>query len=139
MTVRGYCVLYGEMSLPLFTREGQYGAREVMRAGCFTESILRRDPVYACLDHDKRRRLGGKLVLFPDGLGVGFELRGARLPRECTGVSVLFKPRRWVQTGELYELVEGTLRHVALLTRPNEPAYPCLGKYLEEECSPATP
>lgn len=134
--IRGLAVSYGKPSTAGVGNSSAYC--ETIALGAFRQSVesgmsLRTGkPIFACLGHRrngrKRWRLGdtasGKLRLWEAADGVHFELAGAKLPTLFTGVSVMLEPVRWRRkTDLLWELLEGGIRHIAILEAPEHPAY----------------
>lgn len=91
----GYAVLY---NFPGIIHRRGTSYEELIQVGCFAKSVQRGTyrrgkPIFACVNHRARRRLGntedGRLRLFEDSRGVGFEL-DAELPAGFRGMSFGF-------------------------------------------------
>lgn len=133
--MRGYAVLYGVESR-FFWR---FGTKEMIAPGAFDFSVragidIDGTDIFACLNHKPERRIGKRLRLWSDEVGVGFEIPGVRIPRDCTGCSFEFTPVRWHRRSDLLHiLTHAHLSHITLLTAPESPAYPATLAYLEED------
>jgi phage head maturation protease len=123
--ILGRCVQY---DLPSVFGLKDFWIAEMFAHGSFDRWLLRggfRVPVD--LDHDRTRPYG-TAVIQPDALGLKFKIEGRRLPKRCSGVSIAFTPRRWRidRRRELCIVTRADLTGLALLTPPEEPAYPGL-------------
>jgi phage head maturation protease len=128
--ITGYAVLWGVWGL-VITRQGVV-ASEMIRRGAFKLD----GPVQARLNHRRDRILGstarGTLRLSEDARGIRFEL-DRPMPEGCTGCSFNFKARRWVRHGDSgFELTEGVLTEISLITRPGRPVYAETLEHLKE-------
>ena len=131
----GLAVPYSRPSIPGVARS--FAACEIINTGAYRRAVetgrsLRTGrPIFACWGHRrrgrKRWRIGstadGRLRLWHDERGVWFAL-DADLPREFTGVSVKLEAVRWRhEAALLWRLLEGGIRHIAILESPDVPSY----------------
>ena len=132
----GLAVPYGRPSVPGVGRS--FAACEVIEPFAFHRAVetgrsLRTGrPIFACWGHRrrgrKRWRLGsttdGRLRLWEDARGVWFALDGIDLPAAFAGCSVQLEAIRWRhEAALLWRLLEGGIRHIAILESPDVPSY----------------
>jgi phage head maturation protease len=111
---------YNRQSGPI-EREGSL-LTEIISPGCFGESLAQRARVKLLRGH------GGGLICkvrpYEDERGLWFEWDGD-LPEDFNGFSVRFNPERWSRVGPgCFRLNKARLRHIALLSSDDIPAYP---------------
>ncbi len=131
----GLAIPYGKPSTCFSTRLPY--ALEVIEQHCFRRSVetglsARGRPVFACWGHNRAGRKNwriastadGSLRVWQDSIGVWFSLPGIALPADFSGVSIKLEPVRWRrETESRWRLLEGFIRHIAILREPETPAY----------------
>jgi hypothetical protein len=106
--------------------------RAVLRRGAFDAWFASGRTAPAVLDHDSSRPVGGSLTFSTDAFGLRFVLHDYEPPPEITGVSLEFASERWTDLlPGVREFREADVRHLAILTPPNTPAFPGLAYHLE--------
>lgn len=124
---------YGQMSVPLPDRAGE-PAWEVVAPAAFAACLASGSLVPLVRGHNrggrsKRRWIIDRVKCFEEPTGLYFDFDGT-LPDNFSGFSIRFKPRRWKRIGpQTYRLTEAKLRHIALLVKPDVPAYPSTFTY----------
>jgi len=114
-------------------------AVEVIEPGCFRRSVQtgrsgKGKHIFACWGHKRNGRkdndwriastADGSLRLWQDSIGVWFSLPHVDLPADFTGVSISLQAVSWRrETEQRWRLLEGFIKHVAILTGDESPAY----------------
>jgi hypothetical protein len=133
--IRGLCVPYEKPSRPgvgklEFACEvvSRYAFRQSVESG---KSIKTGRPIFACWGHKRNGHKRWKIASTADRLrlweqedGVHFEIEGVKLPLTFTGVSIKLEALSWCRPADLlWRLKTGGIRHLAILTAPDTPAY----------------
>lgn len=108
----------------------RYAFRESIQSG---KSIKTGRPIFACFGHrrDGRKRwriadTTNRLRVWEEEDGVHFEIDGMKLPLNFTGVSIKLEALSWRKEADmLWRLKTGGIRHIAILSYPDRPAYDC--------------
>jgi len=135
--VVGLCIPYGKTARGFSARLPF--AEEIIDPGAFRRSVetglsARGKPIFACWGHKRAGRADwewkigstadGSLRLWQDSIGVWFSLPHVDLPADFTGVSISLQAVSWRrETEQRWRLLEGFIKHVAILTGDESPAY----------------